>query len=170
MSSEDQENKRLVKEPIRVTIGQAAELYGVHPSTISNWTRAGLPVTREGRTGILDLAVALPWVRARDRRDLDEAKAATSPDVAKTAKIVAEARLKEMEVEEREGQLVPLDQTEERWTERVIMLREALASVPGAAVQTDLVAAEREAELEALIRDTLIHVVERSPKGETGGE
>ena len=139
-----------------MTIGQAAELYAIHPSTVANWIRAGLSVSREGRTGMFDLAVLLPWVRARDRRDLDEAKAASSPDVAKAAKVAAEARLREMDVEEREGGLLKALDVKDRWVQIVVSIREAVMAVAGVAVQAGLVAAEREDELETELRDALV--------------
>ena len=147
---------RLIKKPIRVTIGQAAELLGVHHQTVANWTRAGLPVVREGRSGMLDLAVMLPWVRARDRKELDDHKALVSPDAARTAKVAAEARLKEMDVAEREGKLLRADHVEERWTEIVVAVREAVMAVAGVAVQAGLIKPTQEAELETALRDALV--------------
>ena len=153
--------EKLDRPDLRVPAGRFADLCAVHHNTVSNWIRAGLPAKKEGRAMMLDLAVAFPWVRARDRKDLDEAKAATSPDVAKAAKITAEARLKEMDVAEREARLLPAEQVAERWTQRVVTLREAVMSVAGAAVQATLVHPEQEAELEALLRDALVLVAAR---------
>ena len=46
MTTQPKGTTRLIKKPIRVTIGQAAELYNVHAQTVANWARAGLPVQR----------------------------------------------------------------------------------------------------------------------------
>lgn len=73
----------------------------------------------------------------------------------------AEARLKELEVEQVEGRLVSVAEAEAVHFAIADTVREALLSVPGAAVQAGLVAPQHEGALDDLIRAALRNLPER---------
>ena len=153
-------------KPILVTERELAAVYAVHRNTVSGWIKAGLPVKRrQGRAHGIDLVVALRWVRARDQETAEERLAAVratpDADAARVRKITAEARLAEVNVAEREGQVVPADQLSERWGRMTTAMREAVLAVAPTAVQLGIVSPEQEQALAQLHHDALRHLAER---------
>jgi len=141
--------------PTAVTSTQFADLCGVNPSTVYAWTQRGLPTTRDAPLTFVELAVGIQWLRAQDAATITELRAARDPDGAKVSKLVAESRLKQLDVAEREGALVPADEVEARWIEMMTALREAVMASAGAAVQAGLVQPTQEGKLSDLLRDAL---------------
>lgn len=152
---------------LRVGAARFADLCAVHAQTVSNWIRDGLPISRRAGRAYVDLAVGFPWVRAKDREALDAARSRTDPDGARAAKTAAEARLKELDLAEREGSIVQAAEVEARWSEVITAIRESVMSVPAVAVQGGLVEPAREADLASVCRDALVAAVRaRAPEGE----
>jgi phage terminase Nu1 subunit (DNA packaging protein) len=140
---------------LKVTSTHFGALCGVHHNTVSTWVKDGLPVIRVGRRALVNLAVGFPWVRARDAAAVKEARAAGDPESAKGAKLQAEARLKEMDLAEREARLVAADDVEETWAHALVSVREAVMAVAGNAVQSGVILPAQESELEDLCREAL---------------
>ena len=149
-----------VKLPL-VSAGQFAELCGVHHNTVAVWLKDGLHASRVQSRVHIDLALGFLWVRARDQAAVDTARNRADPHNARGTKLAAEARLRELDVAEREGELVPAADVEARWTQMMSALREAVMAVPGVAVQAGLVEAAREADLEQACRDALTAVARK---------
>lgn len=142
-----------------VTVAELAELYKVHRHTIEAWVKDGLPATRqEDGTVRAALRAAVVWVRERDAEKHKAAmeKLTTDDETAKGRKLKAEARLKELAVLEREGQLVPVAEVEGKWNEKATTLREAVMMVAGQLVQANLVEPGLEVKVEAVLRDALV--------------
>jgi phage terminase Nu1 subunit (DNA packaging protein) len=144
-----------IEEPT-LTREQVANLAGVGRVTLERAIAAGEIApggTGGGSTGkaaLFSISATCRWMR-------DRAKAAAGDeDTAKGRKLMAEARLKELKLAAEEGKLVPADEVEARWTERVGALREALRAIPGMAVQAGLVAARDEVRVETMLRDALV--------------
>ena len=75
---------------------------------------------------------------------------------ARERKYAAEARLKEMEVAEREGRVIPAEEVEATWSLLVDATKEAFLNLAGSAVQAGLCRPEQEGALDALVRDALM--------------
>jgi phage terminase Nu1 subunit (DNA packaging protein) len=148
-----------VEGPLVVTAGRFGDIVGVHHNTVGSWLKEGLPAVRRGRRTDVDLAAGVQWIRARDRRELEaqleELRQGRNAEASKAAKIAAEARLRELDVAERQGRLIPADEVESRWSQMVVSFREAVMAVAGQAVQAGLIEPAGEGELEGICRDTL---------------
>src|SRR3954453_4794819 len=91
---------------------ELADIFGVSTVTIRTWERRGLPVVTKGRkgaAGVYNTAEVAKWreqqaagAAAGDDNSVDEAE-------GKRRKIVAEARLAELELAREEGALVEID-------------------------------------------------------------
>jgi len=148
-----------VVDPLVVGATKFAELMGIHTGTVKQWILAGMPATRGGAVVRIDLNVALKWVRLRHERELSEIRERTDAEGGKERKTAAEARLKEMDVAEREGQLVRASEVEERWAQIINALRESVMAVAGNAVQAGLIEPRQEVELDELHRGALAAAV-----------
>ena len=72
----------------------------------------------------------------------------------------AEATLRELDVQEREGKLLALDAVEERWLQITTTVREAVLAIAGTAVQDGLLAPGKEAALDDIVRAALTSIPE----------
>ena len=133
------------------TIGatEFGRLIDAHASTISKWIKAGLPFERSGTKARTDLGRAVRWVIAHYR----EGDKGTS--AARTRKLEAEAEMKELDLAERRGKVVSVEEVTEGWKNIISASREAVMAIPGVAVQEGIVAPENEAALDAIVFDTL---------------
>lgn len=143
-----------------VTAARFAELHGVHHNTVGNWLKAGLPVRRESRVAMIDLAAGIQWVRARDAQAaeaaVEEMRERADPKAVQTRKTAAEARLKELDLAERKGEIVTTSAVAESWAQQTIAVREAVMAVPGIVVQAGLVRPEDERAVGEICRDALV--------------
>ncbi len=143
----------------QLTAAEAAKLFAVDVRTMTRWIADGLPARRSGRAQAIDPVAAVAWVRARDAEAAEErleaALARVDPDSALGRKRMAEARIKELDLAEREGQLVQADQVEDTWLLQVVALREAVMDAPAVAVQSGLIDTDKELALEEILRDAL---------------
>ena len=134
----------------RVTRQQLAELLGVHPDTVSDYTRAGMPAIVRGAPGkeaIYDAVECSTWWRARQGHNAKEA--------AHTRALDSTARLNELKLQTQTGLLVPLDEIvlagqhyTRAWTAKV-------RALPRQLVQAGFVARECEASVAAVCRQLL---------------
>lgn len=110
--------------PVSDTVGRdyLAGLFGVDVRTIKNLVDEGMPKLERGR---YSLSACVPWYIQRERELARGAKGLNDLDLARQRKTVAEARLAEMSVAEKEGALIPTALHAER-------LRERLETVAGA--------------------------------------
>lgn len=159
-----------------VNVAELAELFGVHRHTVEAWVKDGLPASRgvtPGTPVLAQLRAAVRWVRERDAKRAEEAleKAREGdPDSSKARKLAAEARLKELTVAEREGQLVPADEVEAAWQQQTAAVREAVMSVSAVLVQAGVVQPQDEAKAEAALRDALVTAADQMTTDMGGGE
>jgi phage terminase Nu1 subunit (DNA packaging protein) len=129
------------------TVAELALLFGVHRHTVDTWVKDGLPATRTGAVGSAMLAPvkdAVRWVRendaARAKAALERARQeADGEETSKARKLAADARMRELDLAEREGKLVDVAQVEDAWQQQVAAVREALLTLAGEAVQAGLV-------------------------------
>lgn len=142
-------------EPIFVNLARFAALVGVHRNTVSTWAAEGMPSEARENETVVELAAGFQWIMARHKRELKELRERADPDGARTAKIAAEAKLREMDVAEREGKLVSADDVTEAMTARAVAVRESVMAIAGNAVQVGVIAPAQEAALEEICRDAL---------------
>lgn len=145
--------------PLTVSDMELAALFGVHRHTVGQWRKAGLPSKPAGRVREIDLGVACRWIRARDaaiaKAERDGLKDQSQRQAAITRKVVAEARLSELEVEERTGALVQATSVGARWDLIALALKEGVLALAPRAVQAGLIPIEGEEPLARLCRDVL---------------
>lgn len=134
-----------------VTRAQLAELIGVHPDTITDYAKGGMPVITRGGRGLesqYDAVDCLAWWRARQGKNAKEA--------AQTRAYDASAELNELKLAQQRGDLWPRDQivaeaqtVVKGWVAKVRMLPRR-ARLAGA-----LTTAEQEAALAVICRELL---------------
>ena len=132
-----------------------ADLLGVHHNTVQNWIKNGMPYTRSGKSAGVELRDALRWVQGRHEAEIRELRERFDSEGGKSRKILADARLKEIQVAEREGLLLTKADVEDTWTGALAAIRSNVMSVPANAVQLGLVPPAQEAALGIMCRDAL---------------
>lgn len=90
---------------------ELAALIGVDVRTIKNLVDDGMPKLARGK---YDLGVCVKWYIERSVELARAGKGLNDLDLARQRKTVAEARMAELELEQLEGNLIPLDLHEQR--------------------------------------------------------
>lgn len=133
---------------------QLADLMGVHPDTVTDFTRKGMPVVSAGGHGVrseYDAVVCLAWWRRGQGKNAKEN--------AQTRALEASAKINEMKLKVARGELVSRRDViranqaiVKGWATQVML-------IPRRAIQTGIVTREMEGPLTALCRDicTEIH-------------
>lgn len=115
-------------EPIEVNQKALARVLSRTTRQVRRLLEQGLPGSRVNGNGRLyDLSLAVPWFLERQREKL-QSSAKEEADV-RTAR--ARASMAELELEERRGELIPLDVHEEVLAEVLEELRSKLLNLPG---------------------------------------
>lgn len=153
--------KSVKPRAIEVTAGVFADVCGVHHNTVTNWIRDGLPVRRDGARALVDVGAGVRWVRARDEAAMTELRERADPEAVRTRKTAAEARLKELDLAERKGEIVTASAVAESWAQQTIAVREAVMATPGVLVQASLVRPEDEKAVAEVMRDALVQAATR---------
>lgn len=146
-----------------VNVKQLADLCGVHRHTVESWLKDGLP-SEDPKGGpaagrLVHLATAFQWVLAHYQAKHEAALEKLQDKLdggARERKLEAEARIKELEVAERERRLLPAADVEAMVLSEADATREAMLGVARSAVQAGLIRAEQEAALEDLVRGALL--------------
>lgn len=123
-----------------------AALLGVDVRSIGNFVAEGMPKAARGR---FPLQACVQWYIQREREAARAGKGLNDLDLARQRKTIAEARLAEMGVADKEGSSLPMPVHEER-------LRARLESVAGAIkangrYQPDVKAAITDEQADALL-------------------
>jgi len=136
-----------------VTRPQLAELLGVHPDTVTDYTRGGMPVITMGGHGVesaYDVAACLTWWRSKQGKN--------AKDNAQTRALEASAALNELKLKEQQGELVSREDViasgqayTKGWT---AMLR----ALPRQCVNAGLLDRAQEGELLKLITPLLVEI------------
>lgn len=108
---------------MRMNTGQVAAFYGVDRRTVTNWLneKPPLPMVKEGRERVGESTEIDEWHKARHLRQARETWEKESRDAldnqvkaARDRRTIHEARLVELQLEEAEGKVIPLDVHEQR--------------------------------------------------------
>lgn len=137
----------------RVSRQQLADLFGVHPDTVSDHTRSGMPVIQRGAPGkeaIFDAVECLAWLRERQGKNAKEAAQARSYD--------ANARLNELRILEKQALLVSAEDVITTGQAYTRALTAKLRALPRQLEQGGHVTAEHRPALDAIIRQLMLEV------------
>ena len=132
---------------------QLAELMGVHPDTVTDFTRKGLPVITAGGHGprsVYDAVACLAWWRERQGRN--------AKDAAQTRALEASAKLNEGKYQRERGELVSIADVRRDAQTFVRGWVSELLAIPRRAVQTGVIPREQEGPLMRLVRDLVAEV------------
>lgn len=127
---------------------QLADLMGVHPDTVTDFTRKGMPVASTGGHGVrssYDAVACLAWWRQGQGKNAKEA--------AQTRAYEASAKLNELKLQRERGEVVPRAAVARAGLAYSKGLSTQVMALPRRAVQTGIVAREFEGALTALCRD-----------------
>lgn len=137
----------------RVNRVQLGELMGVHPDTVTDRVRQGMPIITAGgagREGVYDAVECLAWQRQREGKNATEA--------AKTRALAASAELNELKLQQQRGELLPRTQVilegqayTKAWAAQVQNLAPRLE-------QAGLIRREDLAGVQALLREVLTEI------------
>lgn len=124
-----------------------SRVLGVDVRSIKNFVDEGMPKSARGR---FSLIACVQWYLEREREKARGAKGLNDLDLARQRKTVAEARTAELDLAEREGQVITMDLHRQR-------LRERLETVAGAIkangrYQPDIKAAVTDEQADALLQ------------------
>ena len=132
---------------------QLAELMGVHPDTVTDFTRKGLPVITAGGHGqrsVYDAVACLAWWRERQGKN--------AKDAAHTRALEASAKLNELKYQRERGELVSIADVRRDAQTFVRGWVSELLAIPRRAVQTGVIPREQESPLMRLVRDLIAEV------------
>ena len=133
-----QSNKPLTKSEIREleelegsappdgivrTAREVAKFFHVSARTVDYWIRDGLPRTEQG---YFNLDIVRIWRMDRDRKK-EKTKDPNDPEVRFRS---ARARLAEIELAKRMGDLLPREEVESEWLNIIITLKKSLLGLP----------------------------------------
>lgn len=95
---------------------QLAQLLNKDIRSITNYQNEGMPVARAGTRPVYHFQKCIAWFVERERELARKGKGLNELDQVRARKTHAEARKAELELEEMEGRLVPLEVHEQRVT------------------------------------------------------
>lgn len=135
---------------------ELAGFLGVSTTQVDIYLRAGCPVIEKGagrRPYKINSADALAWLRAREAETRTSA-GGVEKDQAKQRFTQAAAELKELQLAERRGELLPAADVEAVWTDTCARLRSRMMIIPGRAAS--LVANETDpAAIEGILEEEI---------------
>jgi hypothetical protein len=138
---------------------QLADLMGVHPDSVTDFTKQGMPVIVKGGHGkesVYDAVECLAWWRKRQGRD--------SKEVAQARAANASAEINELKIQKERGELIPFDQVllagqavQKQWSTVV-------RGLPRRMTQAGLIERAQEAGIAALCTDVLREITAWRPE------
>ena len=127
---------------------QLAELIGVHPDTVTDYTRGGMPTVTRGGAGkesAYDAVDCLSWWRAQQGQNAKEA--------AQTRAYEATAKLNEQRLLERRAELVTRDAVMLAGQAFTKAIAAKVRATPRRLVEAGLIKRDQEAAVAAICRD-----------------
>lgn len=129
---------------------QLAKLIGVHPDTLSDYTRDGMPViTRggRGRESQYNAVECLDWWRQRQGKNAKEA--------AQTKTYETQAKLNELKIAIQEGVLLPKEDIVLAGQQQVKSWVAKIRALPRQMVQAGIITVDTEPKVANLLRSAL---------------
>lgn len=141
------------RKGLTATRPELAVVLGISSRTVERLTAAKVlqPIgrPRRGTPSRYDVAAAVRAFLAYKLEPLQRDQS------ARDRYQMALAELRELDLAERSGELVPAGDVLDRWLEHAHATREAVLEIPRAAVQSGVIPATAEAALDDLVRDVL---------------
>ena len=112
------------------TKNELATIFGVSTTTVDNWLFKGLPFEKKGTRGKsykFSLPEVIEW-RINTKKNQDVADL-TLEDIRKR-KELADAEMKELELEEKKGSLVPVEEVKKEASALAVIVGQRLYSIP----------------------------------------
>lgn len=125
----------------------------MHPDTVSQYTRSGMPVVKHGGHGaesVYDLVACMKWYRQQIGKN--------AKDEAQTRALTASAKLNELKLERERGEVWPREQIIREGQAYAKGWSAQVRSLPRRAVQLGIVNPENEPGLTSLCRDVLTEI------------
>jgi phage terminase Nu1 subunit (DNA packaging protein) len=150
---------------------EVAEYLGKGVRTIAYWKAKGMPVNPDGT---YDLDSIDAWMDARVRKGIGQphGEAPESGDKRGWEAIYKEmkARIAELDLQERQGQLISLEEVRSQWVSRIIEVKTALLGLPRKL--PPLLAGKEKRDIEAVLEAELRYILERFSRsgGHLAGE
>lgn len=132
---------------------QLAALLGVHPDTVTDYARSGMPViTRggHGRESAYDAVACLAWWRQGQGKNAKEA--------AQTRAYEASAKLNELKLKRQAGELVSAETVRFEGMAYTRAWRSKILALPRSLVHTGVISREQEAGVAASLRELLVEI------------
>lgn len=150
-----QRRKAAPKPVVKLTVDriQLADLLGVHPDTVSDYSRSGMPVITRGGAGkrsAYDAVECLAWWRERQGKNAKEA--------AQTRAYLAQANLNELKLAQQKGELLPRDEVIAAGQTYTKAWVAKIRALPRQMVQAGIVAKDREQRIAALLHHLLSEI------------
>jgi hypothetical protein len=111
----------------KVNQTQLAEIHGVTDVTLWQWQKEGMPIEERntrGLSNVYDSAATIEWRVAREVKKVRE----ESP---RDRLLIAQERLAQLQIGEKERSLLPADETESEFTRLIVMARQRILQVTG---------------------------------------
>jgi hypothetical protein len=142
---------------------QLAQLLGVHPDSVTDYTRGGMPVITRGGHGkesTYDAIACLAWWRAQQGQNAKEAAQARAAN--------ASAELNELKLKEKAGELWPKAEIAVAGQAVIKQVSTTLRALPRRMTQAGLIDRAKEAAVTKLCGDTLRALTAWRPTHEQG--
>lgn len=151
--------------------GELCRIFNTNPMTVSRWRQAGMPARRDPghKTGYLFCpADCIEWRLQRLRSELIERyeQAETEGDDDRTTqkeaarrKTLAEARMKELDLELKRGTIAPVERIEAVWSDAFASARTAFLDIPSK-LAPELVPMDRVEDVDDRLHDEISGILD----------
>src|SRR5882672_917968 len=133
-----------------VNRNEMSGILGCSPGTLDRHVAAGCPIIQRGTTKTghkFNSADVIRWVKARK-----SSAAVGQSDEGRRRYLLAVAELKEIQLAEKRGELVPIEAVQAKWTDECVAMRSRLLAMPGRLAGQLLMKSDA-AEIEAAIAE-----------------
>lgn len=148
---------------MRVNRARFADIVGKSLNTVTNWLSEGMPYVESPGGGhrewVLDSGECIGWLISRAKDDKHAGGGNTTGD-AKTRRMLAEAALKELQLREKQGDLISVDDATNLAAESFAVVKSRLRAIPRNLAQ----------ELSKEQRDILTREINTALKHLSGGD
>jgi phage terminase Nu1 subunit (DNA packaging protein) len=138
-----------------------ARAFGVTVKSIQRWSEMGMPRLENGR---YELARCIEWRRQTDREQFEAANETTDIRAEKLRKARLEADLLEIELADKQGKLMTVQQFDEVVTEAYSAVKTQLLTLPARAAH-DFVGLENQKAAREKLREYVLDVMKALETG-----
>ncbi|MFP4561634.1 MAG: terminase small subunit [Thiohalorhabdus sp.] len=143
----------------RVNRNELAEIFGVSPPTISTWINQGCPYLQQGRKGRqweFDTEAVAEWRQSKALQAAQGDLEDTDYEEAKRREMVARANMQELDLAQRRGELVPVEDVARTVGDEYARAKARLRAVPSS------VAAVVPAEVRTVVQERVSEGIDQA--------